>query len=60
MSKPPEKLAKVAGEAADLDNPDFITGWLVDTLDRPHIHQCRCIRPTNAPRRWRRCAPIGS
>ena len=35
MIKPPEKLAKVAGEAADLDDLGFITGWLVDTLDNP-------------------------
>jgi hypothetical protein len=36
MRKPPEKLAKVAGEAADLENLDFISAWLVDTLENPN------------------------
>jgi hypothetical protein len=35
MIKPPQRIARVAGEAADLDDLGFITGWLVDTLDSP-------------------------
>jgi hypothetical protein len=36
MLRPPEKLAKVHGEVADLANLGFITGYLADTLENPN------------------------
>ena len=34
--RPPEELAKVAGEVADLNDLGFISAWLVDTLENPN------------------------
>lgn len=36
MVRPPEKFAKAAGEAANLEDLGFITAWLVDTLENPN------------------------
>ncbi len=36
LLKPPEQIVKVSGEAADLQNLSFISGWLVDTLESPN------------------------
>lgn len=35
MLKPPERTVKIAGEVADLEDLDFISGWLVETLENP-------------------------
>jgi len=36
LLKPPEQTVNVSGEAADLQNLGFISGWLVDTLENPN------------------------
>jgi hypothetical protein len=36
MIKPPQRLAKVAGEVANLDDLGCITSWLVATLENPN------------------------
>ena len=36
LLQPLEQTVKVSGEAADLQNLGFISGWLVDTLESPN------------------------